>query len=95
MRVKAVKVLDNIPILPKQVQCNVPVIMEFEDYHEIHFAQDHLNEFVSGKKLKFKELTANHGYAAIFYFTQDAEYKALVKEHKRLNKEEYDDESQT
>lgn len=90
MRPKAVQVLDNIPILPKQVSCNVPVIIAFEDYHEITSAKDHFDELTAGKKLKFKELSANHGYAAIFYFTRDAEYKALVREHKCLNKEEHD-----
>jgi len=87
---KAVKVLDNIPILPKQVQCNVPVIMTFRDYHEINYVRDYLNELMAGKKLKSKQLPAYGEYAAIFYFTQDAEFKALVKEYRRTNQEEYD-----
>jgi hypothetical protein len=75
---------------PKPVLCNVPVIMTFRDYHEINYVRDYFNELMAGKKLKSKELPTYGEYAAIFYFKQDAEFKAMVKEYKRLNEEEYD-----
>lgn len=76
---------------PKKILANIPVIMTFRDYHEINYVTDYLNELMAGEKLKSKELpTYGSEYSAIFYFKQDAEYKAMVKEYHRLNKEEYD-----
>lgn len=75
---------------PKRILCNVPVIMSFRDYHEISYVRDYLNEFILGKRIKSKELPTYGEYAAIFYFKQDAEFKAMVKEYKRANEQEYD-----
>jgi hypothetical protein len=75
---------------PKTILANIPVIMTFRDYHEINYVKDYLNEFLFDKKLKSKELPTYGEYSAIFYFKQDAEYKAMVKEYHRLNKEIYD-----
>jgi hypothetical protein len=75
---------------PKQILCNIHVILTFSDYHEISYVRDYFNELISGKKLKSKELPTYGEYAAIFYFKQDDEFKAMVKEYKRVNKEEYD-----
>ena len=74
----------------KSVLLNVPVILTFRDYHEIGYVEDYFNELISNKKIKSKEITVcGEEYAAIFYFTQDEDYKRLIKEYKRLNKEEY------
>ena len=76
----------------KQVSLNIPVILTFDDYHEIKYVQEYFNQLVKGKKIKSKELAYIDAYAAIFYFTQDDEYKHLVKEHKHLS-ESFDYES--
>jgi hypothetical protein len=75
-------------IKSKKVLCNIPVIMTFDDYHEIGYIQDYLNQLMADKKIKSKELSYCGAYAAIFYFKQDAEFEAMVKEYERLNKEE-------
>lgn len=76
-------------IKPKKVSINIPVIMNFDDYHEVDYVRDYFNQLVSSKKIKSKELfSSDYGYTAIFYFKQDNEYKRLVKEYKILNKEE-------
>jgi len=78
-------------IEPKRLLVNVPVIMTFCDYHEINYVLDYLNELLDEKKkLKAKELPTYGSYSAIFYYTQDEEYKALVKEYNDSNKEDYD-----
>jgi hypothetical protein len=60
---------------------NIPVILEFNDYHEINPLLDQLNEIFK-KKLKAEELFSNNGcYYAIFYFKKDKNYKSLVKDH--------------
>lgn len=77
-------------IKPKKVLINIPMILSFDDYHEIDHVKNFYNQLISNKKIKSKELFSNnYGYSAIFYFKQDDEYKRLIKEYKQLNKEEY------
>lgn len=64
-----------------QSTVNIPVILEFNDYHEINPLLDQLN-VIFKKKLKSEELFTNNGtYYAIFFFKKDKNYKSLVKEH--------------
>lgn len=74
---------------PKKALLNVPAILTFEDYHQIDYVLNYVNELL-GEKLKAKELPEmmDREYAAIFYFKQDDEYKALVKEHSEIWKDD-------
>jgi hypothetical protein len=71
----------------KRASINVPVIIKFDDYHEIASVRDYFNKLISGKKVKSKELSCNWGYAAVFYFEQNDKFKRLVKTFRRMEKE--------
>jgi len=64
-----------------QSTVNIPIILEFSDYHEINPLLDQLN-IIFKKKLKVEELFSNNGiYYAIFYFKKDRYYNLLLKKH--------------
>lgn len=61
--------------IPSEV--NLPRVLAFADYHDIHSFLDTAKKIVP--KLKCRELGCVHDYYAIFYTKKDTEYKALVK----------------
>lgn len=69
-----------------EVSVNLPVIMEFSDYHEIDYVTDYLKQIIKG--LKSRELEFRDGsYWGVFYLKKDERYKELCKEHKKLARE--------
>ena len=63
-----------------QVTLNLPMIMEFRDYHDINFFCSQMNELVIGKKIKAEELGCVGKYLAIFYIEKNDAYKKLREE---------------
>ena len=69
-----------------QISVNLPIIIDFPDYHDIDHVGAYMKQIIKG--LKFKELEFRDGcYWGVFYLKQDERYKALTKEHKRLARE--------
>lgn len=74
---------------PSFLMVKIPMVIAFDDYHEIAPFVDGLNAMkkasTSGRcnKIKAEEIGSNdNGYVAIFYYKKgDPEYKILVKEH--------------
>lgn len=77
-------------IKPKKALLNIPIILTFEDYHEITYMKEYLNE-ICVQRIRSKELEYSGGYNAVFYFKQDEEFKSLLKEFKKINEEEFDE----
>ena len=76
----------------KNVKLNLPVILEFADYHYIDDFYYEVKQIIP--KLKRKEVEfANGIYYGIFYVNADAKYKKLLKEHKKMA-DKYEDEYQ-
>ena len=71
-----------------KVSLNMPIILDFGDYHEIKYVQDYFNKVIAGKrKIKSKELATPFGYYyAIFYFKKDNKYHKLIKNHMQISK---------
>lgn len=69
-----------------QISVNLPIIIDFPDYHDIDHVKSYMKQVIKG--LKARELEFRDGcYWGIFYLKKDEKYKQLVKEHKKLAKE--------
>lgn len=76
-----------------KVPVNIPIILEFSDYHEIDYVGRYMGELFN-RELQSEELSFRDGsYWAIFYFKKDKEYRVLVKEHEELCRE-YEEEEE-
>ena len=69
-----------------KISVNLPIIIDFNDYHEIDYVTDSMKQIIKG--LKSRELEFRDGsYWGIFYLKKDRKYKQLCKEHKLLARE--------
>lgn len=66
-------------VKPKEILVNIPVVLMFNDYHEIPAFAASLNGIIHGKvKLKYEELgILGKQYVGLFYFQRNDEYHKL------------------
>ena len=71
----------------------MPVILEFDDYHDISYLHRQLKDIIPG--IKAKEVGFyDRQYHGIFYIKQDKQYKKLIAEDKALT-DQWDEEIQS
>lgn len=75
---------------PKEVLLNLPVVLMFDDYHEIPAFAATINQIVHGKvKLKYEELGFLGGqYIGLFYMQRNAESQQLRAAFKKMIEDE-------
>lgn len=66
-------------VKPKEVLLNLPIVLTFEDYHELPQFAANINALISGKsRIKYEELGTLAGkYIGIFYLQRNAEFSEL------------------
>jgi len=66
-------------IKPKDIRVNLPIVLAFEDYHEIPAFAANINAIIHGKvKVKCEELgLLGNQYMGIFYLQRNLEFSEL------------------
>lgn len=69
-------------VKPKEIFVNLPIVLLFQDYHEIALFASNVNRIVHGKvKVKYEELGVLGGqYVGIFYMQRNDEYQQIRDE---------------
>jgi hypothetical protein len=69
-------------IKPKEIFVNLPIVLLFQDYHEIPSFAANVNRIIHGKvKMKYEELGLLNGqYVGIFYIQRNDEYHQIRNE---------------
>lgn len=78
-------------VKPKEVLLNIPIVLMFDDYHQIPSFATNVNQLIHGKvKIKYEEVGCLGGqYVGLFYIIRNDEFKELRQSFKDLiNKEE-------
>ena len=77
-------------IKPKEIQVNLPIVLQFEDAQEIPQFAASINTIIHGKiKVKCEELGLLAGkYMGIFYLHRNDEYMELRTEFKTMIEQE-------
>lgn len=73
-------------VKPKEVLVNLPIVLEFRDYHQIPEFASNINTLIHGKvKVKYEELGCLGGqYIGLFYINRNDEFTELRKEFKDM-----------
>lgn len=80
-------------IKPKEVLINIPIVLMFEDYHQISKFASNINQILHGKaKIKYEELGLLGGqYVGLFYFIRNNEFHEIRTKFKTaIEQEEID-----
>lgn len=77
-------------IKPKEVLVNLPIVLQFTDYHELPEFASNINQLLHGKvKVKYEELgVLGSKYIGIFYLQRNDEFTELRKEFKTMIEQE-------
>jgi hypothetical protein len=69
-------------IKPKDLRVNLPIVLGFDDYHEIPAFASAINAIIHGKlRLKYEELgLLENQYMGIFYLHRNQEFQELRDE---------------
>lgn len=70
---------------PKEILVNLPVVLLFQDYHEIPQFASTVNQIIHGKvKIKYEELGSLGGqYVGLFYLQRNQESQEMRDEFMR------------
>lgn len=66
-------------VKPKEVLLNLPIVLMFQDYHEVPIFASNINQVLHGKiRVKYEELGLLGGqYVGLFYLQRNDEFDEL------------------